>query len=911
MRRQAIAILLFTLAAAVPGAEIPSVPGVPAVAPFAAPAAPDPITTQTALTVSPLPLLDSPSTDSAATSPTLDTPRHLLSLRVRPMPDALRLILIFDRAAPYTIRHDPARRRAWIDLVNTRLDYIAPELTRLNDARLAGIWVTSLTPAIATLELRFPSAETTLEDFLLDDPPALVIDITRADLAALQGPGAAAPPPAPPALIAAGGAVIPEPWLTAHTDAATTAPVEPPPAAGHASASDAPSTLTIASPEEPAPAEFRPLDADYDWFPLVEIEPRSQLGQTVLDDFLARRWGSVVKDEPGVLGHGLEFLARNPAGAEMVPILYMIAEARYQLGAGLVERPLPDMINFYEQALRTAGGGELGLFAHWRLGHMIQLQGNHEVALEHLRVAMHSERPPVANAAGLEAARVLLDAGEPEAALDVLAKLTPQLADDAGRLRALLLRGRAQVALQRPEEAWQTFREALALDPQWINVERDALEALVEAAIATDRLELARQYIEFLNSSFTFENDERRLRLVLLYADVLARQGDEKTAVSVYNKILARLGDSAKGAEIQRRLYRNYPGDVTAGERNLCRLLFQRGQLVEAMRELDRAWRQCLREGIDVGPLADAARDILPPFMERQQAMGHDYDVMQAWRLYGRVIADSATRRRCWRPLAASLDKLGLTTEALRTIDELLRLGVDSEAEERRLVAAAARLRLEQGDPQSALSDFETLLEQPIDESLRLEVTRNLARAYQLLDRPLEAAQTWQLVASSPYAAPSLVGHALTEAGRIFLDSGMHEQSLELALKGLVYEKQSADAKAPAPWEAAVSLALRLQLARSYEAAGDDARMTIALEDLLARPGLDPSTMAPARLMLAAGRRRLGQPQEALSLYEKVAADRTTPEPWHTFAQVTLRALRWDLTHPAWPIGWGQPAPAP
>ncbi len=66
------------------------------------------------------------------------------------------------------------------------------------------------------------------------------------------------------------------------------------------------------------------------------------------------------------------------------------------------------------------------------------------------------------------------------------------------------------------------------------------------------------------------------------------------------------------------------------GETNYCELLWKRGQVQAAMTELDRAWKQCLREGIDTRGLESAARSILPAFMELAMQTGHPYDAMRA-----------------------------------------------------------------------------------------------------------------------------------------------------------------------------------------------------------------------------------------------------------------------------------------
>lgn len=851
-----------------------------------------------------VPVSTTATTPAFLSTPTTTSAHVLRDVRIRQLPDVLRVILVFDRTAPYVVRRDDQQPRVWLDLINTRVEFLAPELSRILDDRLAGIWLRRQSEAMATLEFRFYSAKTKIEDFSLADPPVVVIDIAREDQPEYRVKPAPAQSASPHVYAAPGGPIVSARWLDLPETATVKIAATPPSAAAETKTANQPTSDALAVTAAAVKEEVHPIQVDYDYFPVHTIEVGTQLGQESLKMFLDRRWGTAMNGEGGVLNKGLHYLESNPVSKESVAILHMMAEARFQLGAKSKPRPLTDMINFYEQAVRAGDGGELGAFGHWRLGQLYREISNDQVAIEHLREAMKSPEPVVRRRASLLAARAMIAQRHYGDALGLLDTLDPKLIDDPTRLQIDLCRGMALVGAGRHEAAWKAFDDASKLDGQWMHREADALESLIEASLKTGRLAEAGKYIEFTNDVFGNDRDDRRMRLLLLYAEVLAARGDQKNAIEAYNECLVHLGQSPKGAEVQKRLLAMHPEAVVRGETNYCELLWRHGDVREAMTELDRAWKQCLREGIDTRGLESAARSILPAFMELAMRTGHPYDAMQGWRLFGHTVTANEDRQRCFRSLVDSLEQLGLYFEALRTIKIMEDDGAPlSGPAAWRMKIQAARINYRMGDYVMTISRLEDVLGEPLGDDPRRAAYEYLARSYAATDRPLDAAQAWQLLASTPGLDSDLLAASLTESGRLFLEAGMPMQTIELSLKGLVHEKQSTEAGRE-PWPEKISIDLRLMLARAYRESGDITRAMIAGEDLLGRDDLPSDVSAQARLMMASCRQRLNQTREALDDYEAVAKDPNTPAPWRQYAQVVVNSIRWDLTHPTWKLDW-------
>jgi hypothetical protein len=134
----------------------------------------------------------------------------------------------------------------------------------------------------------------------------------------------------------------------------------------------------------------------------------------------------------------------------------------------------------------------------------------------------------------------------------------------------------------------------------------------------------------------------------------------------------------------------------------------------------------------------------------------------------------------------------------------------------------------------------------------------------------------------------------------------MPMQTIELALRGLLRERQALGRTEPAPWSAEVGASLRRLLAIAYIAEGDDERAALVLEDLLSGEGLADDQRTECRLALADCRARMGQRREAVALYAQIAEDSGAAPLWRDLARVNMRAVRWNHEHPDWRLKWNE-----
>jgi tetratricopeptide (TPR) repeat protein len=121
-----------------------------------------------------------------------------------------------------------------------------------------------------------------------------------------------------------------------------------------------------------------------------------------------------------------------------------------------IKQLYPDAAEHYKRAIERAPDVP---DLYYRYAHALWAAGNSEAALSVYRSAI--ERNPYDYRAKWEAARILL-ADHPEEALSLTTQaleLKPDLAD------ALTIRGRALVALQKPQDAIADFRKAISIDP--------------------------------------------------------------------------------------------------------------------------------------------------------------------------------------------------------------------------------------------------------------------------------------------------------------------------------------------------------------------------------------------------------------------------------------------------------------
>src|SRR5690606_39190710 len=97
--------------------------------------------------------------------------------------------------------------------------------------------------------------------------------------------------------------------LQAATTETTAIPAVPPLAIARAEKASTPSAATGLVAVEPGD-HVRPLNEDFDYFPLDALNVGSELGREIFNEFLQRRWGSV--SEKGVLNRSLDYLKLNP-----------------------------------------------------------------------------------------------------------------------------------------------------------------------------------------------------------------------------------------------------------------------------------------------------------------------------------------------------------------------------------------------------------------------------------------------------------------------------------------------------------------------------------------------------------------------------------------------------------------------
>ena len=896
-----------------------------------------------------------PTLPSPQVSPKAVTPPHeLKGVRLKPLADSLRVIFLLDGATPYTLREDPAHQRAELDLINAKVAYLPADLARVEDPRLSGIWLKQLDPGLVTLELRFPSTQMRVEHFALTDPPAIVLDLYRTDLTAVQlapvkaakastdqtsptqptltplgelKPARAQEPVVTP-VVGSHGSVVP----TFEMDPATTestlpspkeTPALPPQAVEsektpavplQAVESKTTSTLVVNSdtptsrPMAALPGvnreetsstltgEMSNLNISYDFFPVSALRTSSSLAEEIRQDFLGHRWANVIEK-------GMQYLKLNRINQETSSVLYMMAEAKWQLGNSWKHPPYRDMMNFYQQALRTHSGDDLGAFGNWRMAQICSRMQDHLSASTCLDRAMGSTERVVRERALLlkiQTLGALRDYGQ---ALALGQGIEQKISDPGSLVKFYVQEGTIRLDQGDAEGAWGAFEKATAVDPKWTSMDPAGCENMAKAALQSNRLAQAREYLEYLNQSFPHRGDSEAIKLSLLYADVLARQGDTATAEATYAELLIGLGATNQGAAIQKRMLQLHPDVMTEGEGRYCMLLWRQGKIKEAMKELNRAYQQCLREGIPTTSLDPLVSTILPPFMERSAALKQSLEVVQGWRIYNHTIKDLKVRRRCQKPLADALEDLGLYRDAIDLIEQLRQDSVTSTSlASSDLDLQEARLHRLKGSPKKAIPLLEGVLALNSEPAMEQSIYQELAKVYLANGQPLEAAQAYQSLANTAGVDSPAMGDALLQAGEIFLKQGMPMQTIELALKALIYERQMHEQMSEAGWPASTGIALRLILARAYLAREDTAREAIILEDILKQPKLTKEEKAQARLMLGDAYRMMGRTIEAEQIYQEQAGDDKTPEPWRGTASQALKVIQWNREHPQWKV---------
>ena len=903
---------------------------------------------------------------------------RLKGIRVQTLGDSLRVILVFDRIAPYNLRITPGSRVAELDLISTEVGYLAPELVQLNKSELSGIWLTRATEALSVLELRLPTDTVRIEHFTLPEMGALVLDLYRTDAKGArltQRPLISSTEAQPGALplnvmLARGATAIttqcavlvaqaPEPTpatdqtehttdtsesthagapestsdtLTAHADpehgrvaAHDGAPVMPPvsPAmlgdehgAEHADAAHGaeqthltseattgaqtidghplPQTLHVAQAGDEH-GEVRSLDKDYDYFPVSTIRVESPLAHEILEAFQFKDWEAVINKSVR------EYFKRNPMGREGTCVLYMLAEARWQL-ARRGAQELYDLNTVYEQALAAGPSGPLAAFAHWRMAQMAAGMNDPQDALFHLSEAARSPEPGLRDRVAMLRAEMLQGARKfPEALkqIDTLLESKP----DAWSQAPLLL-AKAAVLEQQGEttKAWDAYTSATQLDANWISLDVDAAMRMARLGLETQHLEAARAAVEYLRANFSFRGrPEVGVELMLLYARILAAQGEHATAEQYFRKYLTAnevTTDTATSDTLQAELLKLNPAEVAASKQRYCELLWTENRFREAMAEFDRTYTQSIQGGIDTRALNELAGKIVPSFMQYSVAIGQPGDAAEAWRRFGELVTAPAARGECLQPLAEALAELGLYEQALTTLDKLPAPACDYPSTQLKRAKVLAAM----GRHAEALKEATQILPALQDGAYRAQGQELQAACYEALGRPLEAAQAWRALASEDSIAGQRRGEVLLRAGDLFLKAGAPDQAISTGLNGLLREQEAAAKHIEPGWDQATASGLRMVLARGFLAQRDDARARMVLQDYIARPATPAEERAEAGVMLGDIERRLGDNKQAAAAYKAVAEDTNAPELWRGIARQNAATLEWNAEKPQWAV---------
>lgn len=852
-----------------------------------------------------------PATMPAVAPTPAAAPHTLQAVRLRPMADSYRLIFLFDRVAPYTLREDLVQQRATIEFMNSTLSSLPSELAQLKDPHLSGIWLKQHDGGLVTLELRFPSAAMRMEHFSLDDPPAVVVDLYRTDgdvvrlnsapaestvstTGASSSEGPAVPLSGAPRIFSgARGSILPQAATGAGLSTATlqtshTAAAEP-------TATEAPNAANLNGEPTVQTAALRrgeagPLDADYEYFPLSALKLQSPAGKAIREAFQARRWATVVKD-------GLLYLEYNRINPETGDILFMIAESKWQLSKS-PNQSVADMLNLYQQASRTDDRGDLGAFSAYRQAQAHLLLGDWDSALLQLERAAGSSQEAIRQRSLLMRIQALDSLRRYQSALVAVQEALKTSATNSERANLYVREGNIKTSMGNYTGAWDSFVEATRANPEWLPSNLDGAKALARAAMESGRYDYARKTVTYLIDSKYFAEEEQ-WNLTLLYAEILTRQKDLKFAEEVYF-VLFRMAQTEKGKDVRRKMLAVYPNDLVDSEGRYCILLVMQGKVPQAMNELNRAYFEALHDGAPAERLAPAMQVVVPLYLDYAVAHDMPIEAINTWKYYSHATSSAPLRRRCLAPLSAAFEKIELYNEALPLVRELRHdlATTTSTLSALDLEIAEARLEIKLKNPGAAIPLLEGIQQARTAPEHQGELYELLADAYQKSGRPLEAAQALQSLADIGGIALARRNEILCQAGEIFLGKGMPRQTIELGLKGLLFEKQALEKASGLGDDAAGGYALRLMLAKAYLATGDLARQHIVLEDLLRRTGLSVEQKTLAEIMLSNNQRQTDQLSDVEQLYQTIRNDPAADADWRKSAEQMQRIMDWNRRHP-------------
>lgn len=828
----------------------------------------------------------------------------LKSIRVQPHANVIRVVLVLSKPAAYVLTLNPTEGRGYVDLINVRVDFFQSELNEIEDSRLAGIRLVSQRAEGARLEFLFASATISVDDFALNEPPAIILDFfdPKADSTYLPGGGLRAT------------------TSTGNARAGSSpSPALPAEWGGEIRRASTPKAVTAeATPQEPtqeaAPAlsarSLGPTAREYQGFPIDEISV-SKDAEEFHELFLNRQWATA-------LASGLNYLEKHPGAKDLPGVLYLLAEARYQSGGAAGDGSLRDPINFYEQALRVRSSGNLGSFAHQRLAQLLTQAGMPNEALPHLEAAFAATQGAAQKRVKMQMAKALAACGRNAEALKAARQLQSDAPDERSRVEMAALEASLLQDSNDLEGAWSAFQKAAAIDPDWVKLNPEYAERFARAADQKGERALAKKVYAAAVYNSTNQAWERP-GLYLGYADLLRRLavtareqgfGDkadayEHEADEWYSRVLSIVDPSNPQlapdlVKAKQALRESHASEITQGAAGYALFLEGRGDIYGAMYQLQKAYEQSYLTGSGTAPLKPAALVILEPYMSWAIRLGNWHEVLAAWQNFGGMLGEGPPRNRCLGYVAKALSGLGLYPDALKMFDVLLAQPKDSGGlTEDLLFEWKAEVLCQLGRGKEAIGRLESLRRKDTITNIRANALRVLADIYEKSGEKLEAAQASEALANGTDLSPDERGKAWDRAASLYLEEEMPTQTIDIGLRALRYEAEQSQNKTGTPWDPSVTVGLRHSLARAYYATNKFEEAAATLQSYLALKGLSADERGFGQFLLGECWRQLGVTADAQTAYQTAQADKSLPELWRKAAGEALASMEWEAREAA------------